>query len=751
MQMNGRIFHPVIAMSAWVGAVLMLAFVPAADALQFDATAKHATFTASIAPSDPFSELNDVNPPKNRKLEVQRGDTFLLRITGTLEKGWHTYPLTRRAPEQIPEQLSQLTVDGGKDFQPLYPVRETEPEWKDDRKDPKVLEDIILEHDRPFTWVQEIYVKPTAPAGKTVELAVQINAQVCSNRCIQERHDLTVPFTISAAPPLKPSAELEKRLAVKASAPAVVPFPKEITNPNISQAALSAPAATGARGAAADGGGAVAEGMLSSVVQAIIGGFVALLTPCVFPMIPITVSFFLKQAERRKTPALAMAGGKGTGTVSTLQAPALEERQGYPPVVLAAVYSGTIALILTIAGLVLLRTLQQIIAHYITNFILCGIFLFFALSLLGMYEITLPSWLQDRTAAGESRGGLVGVFFMALTFSIVSFACIGPIFGGFIALGASDQSLAGKFWKSVPPVLGFSVAFASPFFLLAMFPTLLKSMPRAGSWMNSVKVVIGFLELAAAVKFLRTGELVLTKSTSFFTFDVCLGIYVAIAFACGLYLLGLYRLPHDHEAPESISVPRLGFSLAFLTLGFYMLPGLFKGPDGDSQRPRGTIYAWVESFLLPETDGAKTIGGAASAGSTQRLEWHHKLKEALAEAKRDNKLVFLDITGIACTNCQLNERRVFRLPEVQKALSQHALLKLYAEAGVPAGIDQQPSSDETIRMREEAFKTNALPVYALLKPKEGTEYGFEVYRSITGSDNGLITDIPAFVKALAKD
>jgi thiol:disulfide interchange protein DsbD len=396
--------------------------------------------------------------------------------------------------------------------------------------------------------------------------------------------------------------------------------------------------------------------------------------------------------------------------------------------------------------LLLLGVLQQIISHYITNFALAAVFLFFALSLLGMYDITLPSWLQDRTSAGESRGGLVGVIFMALTFSIVSFACVGPIYGGFITLGAADSASGGGFWKAVPPVLGFSIAFASPFFLLALFPTLLRSMPRAGSWMNSVKVVIGFLELAAAVKFLRGGELVLWKSTSIFTFDLSLGIYIALALACGLYLLGVYRLPHDHDAPESISVPRLMFSLSFLALGLYLLPGLFKTANGESQRPTGTVFAWVESFLLPDTDVSPIPSGSGTQNSSQHLVWSHKLNEALAQAKQENKLVFVDFTGINCTNCKLNERNAFTRPEIKAALSKHVLLKLYAEAGVPAGLDQQPDSRGVIQLRNTVFQSNSLPLYALLKPKGDS---FEIVRILTPSNNGLITDFPAFVKALS--
>jgi thiol:disulfide interchange protein DsbD len=741
----------------WCAAVLLLALVPARGPGQFDLGqgGKHITFTAAVAPMDPFSDLNRPDPPKDGKMAVGRGETFLLTITGTPEKGWHSYPLTLRAPEQLKAQLSSLTVEGGANFQPIFPVGESQPEWKDDRKDPKELQDVYLEHAKPFTWTQEVYVKPTAPAGQTVELPLKIRAQVCSNQgCIWEDHALTVPVTIAQGAPVEPSPELKKRLAVKATEPVVVPLPKELQAGNGGKAADDPKRAGGSSSAGparpgTSGGGRNPDlGLIAAVLKAILGGLVSLATPCVFPMIPITVSFFLKQAEKRKpVPALVAVGGTGITASAPSSVATAEEPAGHSPVLLAAVYSGTIVLILSAAGLLLLGVLQQIISHYLTNFLLGGIFLFFALSLLGMYDITLPSWLQDRTAAGEGKGGLIGVFFMALTFSIVSFACVGPIFGGFITLAASGTAATGGFWKAVPQVLGFSVAFASPFFLLALFPSLLKSMGRAGGWMNVVKVVIGFLEMAAAVKFLRTGELVLTKASTLFTFDLSLGIYVALAVACGLYLLGLYRLPHDYEPVETITVPRLLFGVTFLTLALYMLPGLFKGPDGDSQRPRGKVYAWVESFLLPETDGP-TAPGSAPAGASKQLVWHHRLDEALAEAKRDNKLVFIDFTGIACTNCRLNERDAFPRPEVQAALGQHVLLKLYAEAGVPAGIDQQPDSEGAIKLRNETFETNALPLYALVRPKGDS---FELVRKILPSDSGLITDVPAFVKMLAKE
>jgi thiol:disulfide interchange protein DsbD len=166
--------------------------------------------------------------------------------------------------------------------------------------------------------------------------------------------------------------------------------------------------------------------------------------------------------------------------------------------------------------------------------------------------------------------------------------------------------------------------------VLALFPSLLRSMPKSGSWMNSVKVVMGFLELAAAFKFVRAAELNLLAKSEYFTFDLVLGIYIALSVACGLYLLNVYRLPHDHEAAESIGVPRLVFGLVFLSFAFYLLPGLFKDERGKPQKPRGVAYEWVSAFLLPDNPS----------------DWRTDLRAALAAAEREKKPLFIDFTGL---------------------------------------------------------------------------------------------------------
>ncbi|MGL4555332.1 MAG: cytochrome c biogenesis protein CcdA, partial [Gemmataceae bacterium] len=372
-----------------------------------------------------------------------------------------------------------------------------------------------------------------------------------------------------------------------------------------------------------------------------------------------------------------------------------------------------------------------------TNFLLASLFLFFALSMLGWYDITLPSWLQDATASGENRGGLMGVFFMALTFSIISFACVGPVYGSFLSLEAAGQS---SYLSKVAAVAAFSVAFASPFFLLALFPTMLRKMPRAGSWMNTVKVVMGFLELAAAVKFIRSGELGWLGSGQYFSYPFCMAMYVGLCVACALYLLGVFRLPHDHEAVETISVPRLMFAVTFLGIGLSLTPGIFPLEAEDVPR-KGALFAAVDSFLLDEP-GPKPSG---KKGDKDEQPWLSDLDEALSRARAEKRLVFLDFTGILCTNCKLNERYIFTRPDVKAAFGKTVLLKLYADK-LPSGLRQSPDVAGAKKLRTEIFQSESLPLYALLRPKDG---GFDVVGKY-GMLKGIIdtADVPEFLAFL---
>jgi thiol:disulfide interchange protein len=695
-------------------------------------TAKRIDFKVDLQPQDPFTNANKVGAPR----EFSRGEVIRLVIQGTPRPGFHTYPLTKQLEGQK-FNVSTLKYGKNADLQTLWPPTETPA--------PAPLKEIdgevYLEHRNQFTWTQNLYIKPNTKPGLE-HLQFSIHVQVCNEgTCLDGSHDFDMPFTIIDAPVVAAPPDLEQRLLY-------TPPPAEKLNfkgkdysvvsvlpPVKPDGAVAPPVAPPpAVGPSASG----LWDLLSFIGMGIASGALSLLTPCVFPMIPITVSFFLKQSAKSSVPALAGVGGSG---IMSAPAPMPSLRKGHSPIVLAAVYSATIALVLAAAGLLLIPVIQSVSRYWATNLVLGGLFTFFALSLFGMYDIVLPSGLGRLTSAGEGRGGLVGVIFMALTFTIISFACVGPFYGTLIALSVTTS--VGGWVKSILGAVAFSVTFALPFFVLALFPALLKKMPKSGSWLNTVKVVMGFLELAAAIKLFRTAEINFSVTTRFLTFDLALGIYIALALACGLYLLRVFRLPHDHGTPETLSVPRLMFSLACLGLGLYLLPGLFpfKTEDGDPEKPKGALFAWVDAFLLrEETPPKPSLKGAPG---TDRLVWTADLKEALKRAEAEKKLVFLDFTGQTCTNCKYNEGNVFTDPNIKELLRQYLLVRLYTD-NVPPGYVSSTTGEQNETFLFNQFKTRQLPLYAVLKPKEGG--GYEVVGR--PYPEGMINNVPGFAKFL---
>jgi thiol:disulfide interchange protein DsbD len=333
-----------------------------------------------------------------------------------------------------------------------------------------------------------------------------------------------------------------------------------------------------------------------------------------------------------------------------------------------------------------------------------------------------------------------------LTFTIVSFTCVAPFLGGFGGMAASGQFST---WELILGALAFSGTFAAPFFMLALFPSLLKKLPKSGGWLNSVKVVMGFLELAAALKFFRAGELIYRQEAELFTYDLVLGMWVALSVLCGLYLLNLFRLGHD-EPHESVSVPRFLSGFLFISLGLYLLPALFVyGSDGERQRPRGSIYAWVDSFLLPEPRDA----------SAQGLAWSGNLKRAIEEARAagGDQYVFVDFTGETCTNCKLNEKEVFGKKEIEELFKPFKLVQLYTDK-VPDKFystamrsrfrdtaKQVADAKANLWFQGQAFGTEQLPLYAILKPT--ADGSIEV---VATYDEGKINNVGAFAEFLKK-
>ena len=414
---------------------------------------------------------------------------------------------------------------------------------------------------------------------------------------------------------------------------------------------------------------AIDQGFFSFVLLAISMGFLALLTPCVFPMIPITVSFFTQQGESKQ--------GK--------------------PLKNAIIYTLGIIATFSILGFILALTLgasgaNQLASNPWVNLFIAALFIYFALSLFGMYEIEVPQKLRQFSLNQEGRGGVIGTLFMAVTFTLTSFTCTVQFVGLLLVAASQGQ----WFWPMIGMIV-FSAAFAFPFFFLALFPQYLAKMPKSGGWLNSVKVVMGFLELAAAFKFLSNTDLV--WGWGFFSHNAVLAVWAVLMLLVGFYLLGKIQLPHDSPL-VLVSVPRLMLSASFLTFGLYLTSGLF------GQRIHGIIYAYLPPIVEADTGAVSTNGNSMA----EDFKWYRDLEKGLSEAKVTSKPVFIDFTGYTCTNCRWMEANIFTKREVKDRFNEMILVQLYTDGG--------PNHRENQEYEIERFGTAALPFYVIISPND---------------------------------
>jgi cytochrome c biogenesis protein CcdA len=692
---------------------------------------------AALPPFDQCAQITCVIEPQ----KARRGQIVSLIIHMKLAPGFHTYPTTQTDPNAASFK-NDLRIPPTPEVIRVGPLQDPPFQSKADLS--LQILDLHL-YEGEVEWLQTLVVNPQATPGEKKVLITLPWVQACNDQgCLPwnpKEHPYEVRLTVTDESPLevdkKYQADLDKGLqTLTKSPPKIVPdTPRDARkgpdpfNPEpepVKAGGLLNYSSTENYEQVMDKlrGNIVGDvqrdssqknGLMAFILTGVFWGLVSLVTPCVFPMIPITVSFFLKQSERRQ----------------------------HRPVVLAAVYCATIVIVLSLGALLLLSTFRALSTKPAMNFALGGLFIFFALSLFGMYEIELPSGLARFTSAREGRGGIIGTIFMALTFTILSFACVAPFLGGFGGT-AANSDLA--WYEEALGALAFSATFAAPFFLLAIFPSLLKKLPKSGAWLNSVKVVMGFVELAAAFKFLRLGELFIHAPT-LFTYDMVLGIWVALCLLCGLYLLNVFRLPHDTPI-EHLGVGRMLFAASFLALGFYLAPALLKiNAEGESQRPKGAVYEWVDSFLLPES--------AAVEGVADLKQTLDEVREANRHSK-DKTLVFLDVTGKACTNCRYNESSVFTKPSVNRSLKKYKIVQLYTdqmpvEQYAPAVRDAL--NDESTRLTQDAlvnqefvnktFGTFQLPLYVVLEPLPDDKI-----RVVGRWDEGKINDVEGFARFL---
>ena len=390
------------------------------------------------------------------------------------------------------------------------------------------------------------------------------------------------------------------------------------------------------------------RGLWALILEAILWGFAMLLTPCVFPMVPMTVSFFMKGSE---TPRQGRLKAFLYGLFIIL------------------LYTVPISLIIGITWVVGGRGVTADIfnwlsTHWLPNIIFFLVFMAFAASFFGAFEITLPSKWTNSADKNSDRKGLGGIFFLALTLVLVSFSCTGPIVGTVLI-----KSTQGEFWTPMVTMLAFSVAFALPFTVLALFPALLKKLPKSGGWLNSVEVVLGFIEIALGLKFLSVADQ--TYHWHLLDREVYLAIWIAVFFLLGLYLIGKLRFKNDSPL-EYLSVPRLALAIAVFSFVVYLVPGMWGAPLkalSGYMPPMET-----QDFVL--ASGERVVAASPAAQPSQPgtitvahgLQAYDNLEDGLAAARESGKPVFLDFTGFGCVNCREMEARVWSDPEVLRRL-----------------------------------------------------------------------------------
>ena len=599
---------------------------------------------------------------------VQAGDTARVHLRASIDDGWKMYALDSPAGRPVSVQFDKLPAG----IQPGT-VRQEEPSVG---FDPNFQDTVTYFADRAHLWA-DLSLSEAVEAGRHA-LKGSVTFMVCTDKlCLPPTpQPFTATLTVEgAAASTGNVSERSQDDASSASADTSVEAAPDFTveaNPLSAHGdSVAGAAGTGSALRAPGRDGVQGGGLWPFLLLAAGAGLAALLTPCVFPMIPLTVSYFTKHAGSRSESFR-----------------------------LALVYGG--AIVTTFTGLGLLTALlvgaagaQTIAANPWVNLFIGGVFVFFALSLLGLFELRLPSSLLNyfNRQSGE-RVGYGGVLFMGLTLTLVSFSCTAPFIGGLLAATAQ-----GAWSYPVAGMLVFSVVFSLPFVAFALFPHGLGKLPQSGSWMRSVKVTLGFVELAAALKFLSNADLI--WGWGLISRTLAIALTVVIFFMAGLYLIG--KLPLGHvPARTEIGVGRLLFAIAFFGTALYMMPGLLGAPLGR-----------VDAYLPPRQSGdvslLRTRLEQAGSKSVRQVKWYEDVGAAFRRARQVGKPVFIDFTGYTCTNCREMEANVFPQPEVARRFAQDfVLLRLYTDAR-----DRGPALQ---KYQLRLTGTVALPTYAIVRP-----------------------------------
>ena len=600
---------------------------------------------------------------------VEKLDNELYKVvfTGKVADGYHTYTLT---DEFSATEFLDAVIDGGEFVGAPYEI--TTP-----------VEEIDEYGDKAKHYYNEIIIAQNVKLTKeNAAYSGSIFTNACTGgACKSEYYD----FNITVSP--------ETAVAATTQTPATATTVNE---------EKSAPVKT--------------EFPWGLILQAILWGFAMLLTPCVFPMVPMTVSFFLKGSE-------TVAQGRF--------------KAGMYGLFIVLLYTLPIALLIVITRVVggesvTADIFNWIATHWLPNILFFIIFMVFAASFFGAFEITLPQSLVNKSDQGSDKKGLAGVFFMALTLVLVSFSCTGPIVGNVLIQATSSN---GAWWIPIITMFAFSVAFALPFTLLAFFPSLLKDLRKSGGgWLNTVKVVMGFIEVALGFKFLSMADQ--TYHWGLLDREVYLAIWIVVFALLGFYLLGKLKFAHDDDVPH-ISVTRLSLAIVVLSFVVYMIPGMWGAPLkalSGYLPPISTqdfVLASGKTAHVQVTDVAQAESGSHKYDFLHlphKLQGYFTLEEGLAAAKQTGKPLFVDVTGHACVNCREMEERVWSAPAVLDMLrNDYIVVALYVDDKHKVAEEDWVTDAETGKVYKdlgrinsyiarEKFNVNAQPNYILLSP-----------------------------------
>lgn len=609
-------------------------------------------------------------------IKKKSGNAYILTFEGIIEKGWHLYSQFTPDGGPLPLEISYKNQSGN--FNLVGKARES--------KTKTAYNDVFEVNETFFegkaTIQQEIKLTNLKLATVEVELSYQVCKEVCIN--VEKKFTFKIPQTSTAATADIPSPTIE---------PAVDTTKTDSLAPSLGSGQIMV--ATPEKKALAPVVSYSGRGLWSIFLLAFFGGFAALLTPCVFPMIPMTVSFFTKQSKNK-------AQGIRNAVVYGISIIVIYVLLGF--------------LVTWIFGADALNALSTNVWFNIFFFILLVVF---AVSFLGAFEILLPNSWANKVDNQADRGGIVGIVFMALALAIVSFSCTGPIVGTLLVEAASKGGIA-----PIIGMLGFSLALALPFMLFAMFPGWLQSLPKSGGWLNTVKVVLGFLELALAFKFLSNADLVL--QLHLLEREVFLAIWIAIFGTLAFYLFGKITLPHDSPLTH-ISVGRALMGLLVLVFTVYLIPGLWGAP-----------LKLISAFPPPMEYSESPFGVGGSKGETPTavlpdgavygphgIMVFNDYEKGLVYAKTVHKPIMLDFTGYACVNCRKMENNVWSDASILPILKNDVvLISLCVDDKRDLPKEEQFISKATGAMIETVgdkwtdfmiatYKTNTQPLYVL--------------------------------------